>query len=83
MTLPPVPRSGVGHSVPSWPPKDSSGWSNATDPTTSQAISWAHPDFRVSAMTGDGVAFGIVKAYQGAGGDRYFLELSGVQFAPR
>jgi len=37
------------------------------DPTMSLAITWSHPDFRVSAMAADGSAFGIVKAHLGTG----------------
>ena len=50
------------------------------DERTSVAIVWAHPDFRVSATTPDGGAFGIVSAHQGVGADRYLLELHGVPF---
>jgi rod shape-determining protein MreC len=51
------------------------------DPTMSLAITWSHPDFRVSAMAADGSAFGIVKAHLGSGPERYLLELSGVQMS--
>jgi rod shape-determining protein MreC len=50
------------------------------DPTTSVAIIWPHPDFRVSATTLDGSAFGIVTAHQGSGADRWMLELHGVPY---
>lgn len=50
------------------------------DPSTSVAIIWPHPDFRVSATTLDGNAFGIVTAHQGSGADRWMLELHGVPF---
>lgn len=50
------------------------------DPTTSVAIIWPHPDFRVSATTLDGNAFGIVTAHQGTGADRWMLELHGVPY---
>ena len=33
------------------------------DPTMSLAILFAHPDFRVSAMSADGSAFGIVQPH--------------------
>jgi rod shape-determining protein MreC len=81
MTLTAGSREGVRPFSAVIAPEGLVGMVESSDPTTSQAISWAHPDFRVSAMTGDGVAFGIVKAYQGAGGDRYLLELSGVQLS--
>ena len=49
------------------------------DPTMSIAILYTHPDFRASAMTADGSAFGIVypRSSRGAG-DPYMLELKGV-----
>ncbi|MEP6832727.1 MAG: rod shape-determining protein MreC [Gemmatimonas sp.] len=50
------------------------------DPTFSTAISWAHPDFAVSAMSVDGAAFGIVKPHLGTGAQRWLLELNGVPF---
>jgi rod shape-determining protein MreC len=56
------------------------GMVQTVDPSMSQAIVWAHPDFRVSAMAADGNAFGIVKAHQGAGAARWLLEMSGVPF---
>jgi rod shape-determining protein MreC len=50
------------------------------DPTMSHAMLWTHPDFRVSAMSPDGSAFGIAQAHlTGATGD-YLLELRGVPF---
>ena len=56
------------------------GMVQTVDPTMSLAIVWSHPDFRVSATTVDGSAFGIVAAHLGSGADRYLLELRGVPF---
>jgi len=56
------------------------GMIEQVDELTSVAIVWPHPDFRVSATTPDGSAFGIVSAHQGVGADRYLLELHGVPF---
>ena len=56
------------------------GMIQQVDPTTSIAITWPHPDFRVSAVSLDGNAFGIVSAHQGTGADRYLLELHGVPY---
>jgi rod shape-determining protein MreC len=81
MTLTAGAKAGVRPFSAVIAPEGLVGMVESTDPTTSQAISWAHPDFRVSAMTADGGAFGIVRAYQGSGGDRYLLELSGVQLS--
>ncbi len=56
------------------------GMVRQVDPTTSIAIVWPHADFRVSAVSLDGSAFGIVTAHQGSGADRYLLELHGVPY---
>ena len=50
------------------------------DPTMSIAILYTHPDFRASAMSADGSAFGIVYPHPArvGGGDAYMLELRGV-----
>lgn len=50
------------------------------DPTLSIVILYTHPDFRASAMTADGAAFGIVypHAARSSGSDAYMLELRGV-----
>ena len=61
------------------------------DPTMSLAILFAHPDFRVSAMSADGSAFGIVQPHLAKSGtsgpqssylasERWLLELRGVPF---
>lgn len=56
------------------------GMIESADATTSFAITWGHPDFRVSAMSADESAFGIVQPHLGAGGDRWLLEMRGVPF---
>ena len=60
------------------------------DPTMSLAILFAHPDFRVSAISADGTSFGIVQPHIAAAGstqkqaflssERYLLEMRGVPF---
>lgn len=59
------------------------------DPSLSLAILFAHPDFRVSAMSADGSAFGIVQPHVASSGsqepaflrsERYLLEMRGVPF---
>src|SRR3954471_3542472 len=66
------------------------GLVQTVDPSMSLAILFAHPDFRVSAMSADGSAFGIVQprvtgsatpaeqAFMRS--ERYLLELRGVSF---
>ncbi|HEY3286842.1 MAG TPA: rod shape-determining protein MreC [Gemmatimonadaceae bacterium] len=56
------------------------GMIERVDARSSVAIVWPHPDFRVSAMSADGSAFGIVYPHLGAGATRFLLELRGVAF---
>jgi rod shape-determining protein MreC len=56
------------------------GMVESVDATTSYAITWAHPDFRVSAMSVDQNAFGIVQPHLGSGAERWLLEMRGVPF---
>jgi rod shape-determining protein MreC len=66
------------------------GLVQTVDPTMSLAILFAHPDFRVSAMSADGLAFGIVQPHVASSSttqeqsylrsERYLLEMRGVPF---
>ena len=56
------------------------GMVQQVDATRSIAIIWPNPELRVSAISADGTAFGIVSAHQGSGVERYLLELRGVSF---
>jgi rod shape-determining protein MreC len=66
------------------------GLVQTVDPTMSLAILFAHPDFRVSAMSADGTAFGIVQPHIPGSGvpaqssfaqsERWLLEMRGVPF---
>lgn len=56
------------------------GMVESVDPTSSTVIMWAHPDFRVSAMSVDQNAFGIVQPHLAAGAERWLLEMRGVPF---
>ncbi len=66
------------------------GLVQTVDPTMSLAILFAHPDFRVSAMSADGSAFGIVQPHVTSSSttqeqafmrsERYLLEMRGVPF---
>ena len=53
------------------------------DANTSFAMTWAHPDFAVSAISTDERAIGIVKPHLGTGVQRLLLELRGVKFAAK
>lgn len=56
------------------------GMVESVDANTSFAITWAHPDFRVSAMSVNESAVGIVQPHLGTGAERWLLELRGVPF---
>lgn len=47
---------------------------------TSQAIDWTHPDFRASAMTASGDAYGIVEPRRGRFREEDLLALTGTPF---
>src|SRR5687767_4106118 len=71
-------RAGVRQFSPVVAPEGLVGMVRIVDPTTSIAIVWPHTDFRVSAQSADGSAFGIVAAHLGDEPDRYLLEMRGV-----
>ena len=50
------------------------------DTRRSQAIDWTHSEFRVSAMTADGQAYGLVEPWPGAYGDQDLLAFTGAPF---
>jgi rod shape-determining protein MreC len=81
LTLTRGSQAGIRSFSPVVAPEGLVGMVETVDPTMSLAITWSHPDFRVSAMAADGSAFGIVKAHLGSGPERYLLELSGVQMS--
>jgi rod shape-determining protein MreC len=56
------------------------GYVRSADQTSSVAIVWPHPDFRVSAVAANGGAPGIVAAHLTEGASRYLLEFRGVPF---
>ncbi|HEX9703786.1 MAG TPA: rod shape-determining protein MreC [Gemmatimonadales bacterium] len=52
----------------------------SVDARTSIVLTWAHPDFRASAMAEDGSVFGIVAPHGAAGPGVWLLELGGVAY---
>jgi rod shape-determining protein MreC len=48
--------------------------------TSSQAIDWTHPDFRASAMTADGQAYGVVESRRGRYREEDRMALVGAPF---
>ena len=73
-------RAGVGRLSPVIAPEGLVGVVDQVDPTMSHAMLWTHPDFRVSAMSPDGSAFGIAQAHLTGATGGYLLELRGVPF---
>ena len=83
LTLTAGTRAGIRVYSPVVSPEGVVGLVQTADPTISIAILFSHPDFRASAMSGDGTAFGIVYPHlqQGLGsGGEYLLELRDVPF---
>ncbi|GLC27375.1 rod shape-determining protein MreC [Roseisolibacter agri] len=73
-------RAGVQPFTPVVTAEGLVGMVQEVDPAMSLAISYLHEDFRVSAMTTDASAFGIVQPHLGRGPERGLLELRGVPF---
>lgn len=73
-------RAGVRRLSPVVTAEGLVGMVERVDPTMSHVIVWTHPDFRVSAMSADGSAFGIVQAHLGSAASRFMLEMRGVPF---
>src|SRR5687768_8020166 len=84
LTLTAGSRAGATQYSPVVAPEGVVGMIQTVDPRLSIAILYSHPDFRVSAMSADGAAFGIVYPHLGVGPseivDRYLLELRNVPF---
>jgi rod shape-determining protein MreC len=83
LTLTAGTRAGIKVYSPVVSPEGVVGLVQTADPTISIAILFSHPDFRASAMSGDGTAFGIVYPHlqQGLGSSgEYLLELRDVPF---
>jgi rod shape-determining protein MreC len=53
---------------------------STVDAQTSVVVSWAHPEFRASAMAEDGSVFGIVAPHTAEGPRAWLLELQGVAY---
>src|SRR5438105_6466861 len=53
---------------------------SSVDAKTSVVVSWAHPEFRASAMAADGSVYGIVAPHGSDGPRIWLLELQGVAY---
>src|SRR5689334_21312315 len=83
LTLTAGTRAGIKVYSPVVSPEGVVGLVQTADPSISIAILFSHPDFRASAMSGDGTAFGIVYPHlrQGLGKNgEYLLELRDVPY---
>jgi rod shape-determining protein MreC len=90
VTLSAGSRAGVRERSLVVSPEGVVGVVQTVDPSMSLAILFAHPDFRVSAMSADGSAFGIVQPHVTTSSttqepaflrsERYLLEMRGVPF---
>ena len=84
LTLTAGSAAGVAQYSPVVAPEGVVGLVQTVDPRMSIAILYSHPDFRVSAMSADGAAFGIVYPHMdvapGRLSERYLLELRNVPF---
>jgi rod shape-determining protein MreC len=73
-------RDGVAAFDPVVAPEGLIGMVLSVSGRTCVAMSWAHPEFRVSAFTVTGNAAGVVAPFAGAGGGEGTLEFRGVPF---
>ncbi|MGH7553226.1 MAG: rod shape-determining protein MreC [Longimicrobiales bacterium] len=71
---------GVASGSPVVAPEGLVGVIVNADEKTAEAIDWSHGDFRVSAMTADGQAYGIVEASRRGSPEEYALRLTGAPF---
>jgi rod shape-determining protein MreC len=73
-------RSGIRSGDPVVSPEGLLGVLVSVGVRTSVAMTWAHPDFRVSAVTEDGSALGIVGPSSNTDASEAFLEFRGVAY---
>lgn len=73
-------RDGVQPDMPVVSPEGLVGVVVQSGSGSSIALTWAHPEYRVSAITVDGATQGIVAPYPGSVASEAFLEFRGVAF---
>ncbi len=73
-------RSGVRPYAPVVSPEGLVGTIVSVGPSTSIAMSWAHPEFRAHAVTADGSIQGVVRPSTSTSASETFLELHGVAY---
>jgi rod shape-determining protein MreC len=79
LTLSAGSSAGIQQYSPVVAPEGLVGTIYKADPSMSIVVLYTNPDFRASAMSGDGTAFGIVYPHAArTGSDAYMLEMRGV-----
>lgn len=73
-------NAGVERLSPVITPQGLVGVVDRVDPTMSHAMLWTHQDFRVSAMSENGSAFGIVQASLSSESGKFLMEMRGVPY---
>src|SRR3989442_9438337 len=73
-------RQGVRPLAPVVSPEGLVGVVFAVDAQTSVVVTWAHPEFRASAMAADGSVYGIVAPHGTEGPKVWLLELRGIPY---
>jgi len=73
-------RQGVKPLAAVVSPEGLVGLVSSVDAQTSVVVTWAHPEFRASAMAADGSVYGIVAPHGTEGPRAWLLELQGVAY---
>src|SRR5712691_4437461 len=73
-------RQGVKPLAAVVSPEGLVGLVSSVDAQTSVVVTWAHPEFRASAMAGDGSVYGIVAPHGTEGPKVWLLELRGIPY---
>jgi len=73
-------RQGVKPLAAVVSPEGLVGLVSSVDAQTSVVVTWAHPEFRASAMAADGSVYGIVAPHGTDGPRAWLLELQGVAY---
>ena len=73
-------NDGVAQDAPVITPRGLVGMVREVRPNTSVAMDWTHPDFRASAMDGDGLTYGFVGSRRGAFREEDRLHFDGTAF---
>ncbi len=73
-------KAGVAEFSPVISPDGLIGVVRAAGPQRSVAMTWSHPEFRVSAYTEDGTVFGVVAPAAQLSGSELLLQLRGVAY---